>query len=104
MNENDGSADQRFASEIAALNDDDLGLVSGGADGGTDPIIYNNKGQRIGYRLEDGTFLFFPCPDCAKPMHMGWGGWNCDPCDQKFAFPKSDIWFYEEHQLVSAGS
>ncbi len=81
------------------LTDKDLTQADGGMVGGDIPApetsksIYNAKHDVVGSQsLTDNSITYYPCSRCRKPMHSGWFGWYCDPCNNHEFSAKEEVW------------
>ncbi len=86
-----------MAHEKHELTHQELGQATGAGrteTRGYTTYYYNAKNERIGHcDYPSGPIYYVPCDKCGKPMHWGWYGWYCDPCDRYLC----NIHFYEWH-------
>ncbi len=86
-----------MAENKSELTDKDLtqadgGMVTGMPGRPAAKTIYNAKNDVIGVQLIDDTICYYPCSKCRKPMHSGWFGWYCDPCNNHEWEAKKEVW------------
>lgn len=102
----EGSA--TMADEKRELTEQELEQASGGNHvryEDTRFVYFNAKNQEVGYF--DRTTLkdyYVPCDLCGKPMHLGWLGWYCDPCDRRLRGVNYYEWTGTSEELMNAGS
>ena len=87
------------------VEDQKLEQVAGGAKDENHGYVRDKKGRIIGEGTWDGSwsFVYWPCPKCGKPMHLGTLNWYyCDPCDYKKFSMRYHIWFGDEAGLIAA--
>ncbi len=71
------------------LSDESMSEVNGGFTIGKIPIMGHDG--LVGYVIDDLCY-YYPCPNCAKPMHKSWFWWYCDPCDKQYSDPTREFW------------
>lgn len=66
---------------------------------------FNSKNQEVGHKnLPGGPILYVPCDKCGRPMHNGWYGWYCDPCNRHLVCINFYEWHGTAEELMNAGS
>lgn len=95
-----------MAEEKHELNDQELKQAAGGnhiRKVGKKESFFNSKNQEVGHRdFPSGPIYYVPCDKCGKPMHMGWFGWYCDPCNRHLFSISFYMWQGSADSLMDA--
>ncbi len=85
------------------LTQADGGMVTGMPERPTSKTIYNSKNDIVGSQsLINNSITYYPCSKCRKPMHSGWFGWYCDPCNNHEWEAKKEVWTGSVEALKAA--
>ncbi len=98
---------QAMSEKNYQLSDQELSQTAGGAPSMDSSVkmvyFYNSHDDQIGYRHGVDDYIHYvPCDKCGKPMHNGWFGWYCDPCNRHLVCVSYYRWYGSVEELKAA--